>query len=369
MSLRLGVAQGGERVGRLARLRYEERKPVRRQRRLAVAHLRGHVDLDGKARIALDPILGDQARIVGGAARRQRHALELGYVDAEVGKLHDASAHVDVACERVADDLGLLVDLLGHEVAVVALVDEQRTRHRLDERPLRALAVAVEDLNARLAQHGPVALIQIGDGVGERRQRDGIRAQIHCARAVTDGERAALAGGDHQIVVPGKDDGERKGALQALQRIAHGVLWRGTAGQLVGDDVNDDLGVGIALEHVALGRQLLSELTVVLDNAVVHDRDLGVHVRVGVALRRATVGGPARMSDAGVAVERLLQEPAFQVAQLAFGTAPLQVAVLDRGDAGGIVAAVFQPPQRIHEVRCNRLLPDDSDDAAHGLRP
>ena len=67
------------------------------------------------------------------------------------------------------------------------------------------------------AQDGPVAFVEIGDGVGERRQRDGIRAKVHLARAVTDGERAALPRGDHQIVVPGKDDGEGEGALQAAE--------------------------------------------------------------------------------------------------------------------------------------------------------
>ena len=104
--------------------------------------------------------------------------------------------------------------------------------------------------------------------------------------------------------------------------------------ELVGDDVDDRLGVGVALEDVALGGQLGLELAEVLDDAVVHDRDLAVHVRMRVALGRAAMRRPARMPDAGVAVERLLQQPPFEIAQLAFGAAALQVAVLDGGDAG-----------------------------------
>ena len=64
--------------------------------------------------------------------------------------------------------------------------------------------------------------------------------------------------------------------------------------------------------------------------------------------------------------ERLLQQPAFEVAQLALGAAALQVAVLDGGDAGRVIAAVLEPAQRIHEIGGDGLLPDDSDDAAHG---
>ncbi len=256
----------------------------------------------------------------------------------------------------MADDFRLLVDFLRHEVAMVALVDEQRRGDRLDERALDALAAAVEDLNARAAQHRPVAFVEIGDGVGERRQRDGIRAEVHLARAVTDGERAALARGDHQIVVPGKDDGESEGALQAAERTLHRFLGGDALRQLVGDDVHDRLGVGVALEHVALGAELRLELAEVLDDAVVDDRDLAVHVRMRVALGGTAVRRPARMADAGVALQRLLQQAAFEVAQLALGAAALEVTVLDGGNAGRIIAAILQPTQGVDEVGSDRSL-------------
>ncbi len=237
---------------------------------------------------------------------------------------------------------------------MVALVDEQRGGDRLDERALDALAAAVEDLDAGAAQHRPVAFVEIGDGVGERRQRDGIRAKVHLARAVTDGERAALACGDHQIVVPGKDDGESESALQAAERTLHRFLGGDALRQLVGDDVHDRLGVGVALEHVALGAELRLELAEVLDDAVVDDRDLAVHVRMRVALGGTPVRRPARMADAGVTLQRLLQQAAFEVAQLALGAAALEVTVLDGGDAGRIIAAILQPAQGVDEVGSDR---------------
>ena len=113
---------------------------------------------------------------------------------------------------------------------------------------------AVEDLDAGAAQHRPVALLEVGDGVGEGRERDGVGAEVHLARAVADGERAALARGDHQVVVAGEDDGEREGALQARERVLTATCGVDALAELVGDDVDDRLGVGVALEHVALAR-------------------------------------------------------------------------------------------------------------------
>ena len=117
------------------------------------------------------------------------------------GSCRDVDAvggEIDIGRERVADHLGLLVDLLRHEVAVVALVDEERGGERARDRPLDRLAAAVADGDAAARQHRPVAVLEIGDGVGEGRERDGVGADEHLAVAEADGERAALARHDHQ---------------------------------------------------------------------------------------------------------------------------------------------------------------------------
>ena len=41
----------------------------------------------------------------------------------------------------------------------------------------------------------------------------------------------------------------------------------------------------------------------------------------------------------------------------------------ERGDAGGIVAAVFEPLERIDELARDRLTAENSDDAAHVVYP
>ncbi|MNY62550.1 hypothetical protein D3C86_1993820 [compost metagenome] len=60
------------------------------------------------------------------------------------------------------------------------------------------------------------------------------------------------------------------------------------------EQVDDDFGVGIGAELVAQVLELRAQLLVVFDDAVVHHRQLVAReMRVGVALARRAVGGPA----------------------------------------------------------------------------
>ena len=113
--------------------------------------------------------------------------------------------------------------------------------------------------------------------------------------------------------------------------------------------MGDDLGVGFRPELGALVLQLLAQLAEVLDDAVVHDREAVGGVRMRVAFGRPAVGRPAGMPDADRAGERLARELGFEIAQLALGAPARELAVFERGDAGGIVAAVFEPLERIDE--------------------
>ena len=55
----------------------------------------------------------------------------------------------------------------------------------------------------------------------------------------------------------------------------------------------------------------------------------------------------------------------LEVPELALGASPREPPVLERRDAGGIVAAVFEPLERIDELRRRRLGADYADNAAH----
>ena len=88
-----------------------------------------------------------------------------------------------------------------------------------------------------------------------------------------------------------------------------------------------------------------------------------------VGLVGHAMGRPARVADADRAVERLALQPALEIDQLAFGAAAAELAVLDGGDAGRVIAAIFEPLQRIDDQRRDRRVADNSNDSAHDACP
>ena len=129
--------------------------------------------------------------------------------------------------------------------------------------------------------------------------------------------------------------------------------------------MRDDLGVGVGRELVALLLQLVAQLLEVLDDAVVHDRDLVGRVRMRVDFVGLAVRRPAGVADAGMAAERLLREALLEILQLAFGAAAREVAAFQRRDAGGVIAAVFEPLERLDHFLGDRLAAENADNPAH----
>ena len=160
-----------------------------------------------------------------------------------------------------------------------------------------------------------------------------------------------------------------------LQRAPHRVL-EAVVLHLALDQMRDDLGVGFGLELVSLRLELVLQLEIVLDDAVVHDDDAAgaVAVRVRVLFGRPAVGGPARVADAVEPVDRFVVDGVLEVDELARRAAQLDALRADQRDAGGVVAAVFHAPQPVDQHRDDRLRADVSDDSAHSdplslLRP
>ena len=91
-----------------------------------------------------------------------------------------------------------------------------------------------------------------------------------------------------------------------------------------------------------------------------------VAMRMGIFFGGAAVGGPAGVSDAVGAVERLEADDFFQIAQLAFGAPDLQAfAVAGDRDSGRVVAAILQLSQALDDDGDDLLLTYISDNAAH----
>jgi len=89
-------------------------------------------------------------------------------------------------------------------------------------------------------------------------------------------------------------------------------------------------------------------------------------MRVGILFGGAAVGGPAGVADAEGAVDGLFVEDGFEVAELAGGAAELEAAgAAGNGDAGGVIAAVFETAQPLDDDGHRRLGANVSDDSAH----
>ena len=144
--------------------------------------------------------------------------------------------------------------------------------------------------------------------------------------------------------------------------------------KLILDDVGDDLGVGFGEEVVALGDELVLEREIVFDDAVMHDDEGAgaIAVRVGVFFGGAAVGGPAGVSDSVSAVHGLVAEDSLKVAELAGRAAELEEIgravgcdAAGDGDAGGVITAIFEASQALHDDGDAGFRADVADDSTH----
>src|SRR5665811_1564636 len=99
---------------------------------------------------------------------------------------------------------------------------------------------------------------------------------------------------------------------------------------------------GLTAELGTVLDEPLAQLTEILDDAVMHHGNAVGGVRMGIVLGRPAVCRPAGVADAEIAAERLALEPDFKRVQLAYGAAAREHAVIERGAAGRVIAAVVE---------------------------
>jgi hypothetical protein len=152
----------------------------------------------------------------------------------------------------------------------------------------------------------------------------------------------------------GEQKRQREGAAQLLQGRRHRIDRRLTLVHFLVHQVRDHLGVGLAAEFGAARNQALTQFAEILDDAVMHDRDMFGGMRMGVGLGRPAMCRPPCVADAGIAAERLALELLLQRDEFAFGAAALQHAMIERGDASRVIAAILETLERIDQMPGNR---------------
>mmetsp|Transcript_13690 Transcript_13690/g.41355 ORF Transcript_13690/g.41355 Transcript_13690/m.41355 type:complete len:716 (+) Transcript_13690:749-2896(+) len=365
-ALLLGVVQCLQGVGSLSGLGHEHAEVVPHDGGLPVQQIAGQLQSHRHAGKALDGLTAGHGGVIGGAAGNEDHAagaLDGGQVVQQTPQRHLALVRVHnpgrvifgrghTAHHCLGHRLGLLVDLLLHEVVELALHD---ARHLHLQNLVDALhgaaahgggglevdvldgvppVVDVHHVMVLQGHHPPRVLDQRAGVAGEERLEGAGRGglaeggvghllqQLRPAAAryavlfhETQQKGGALLGGDELSGEVGGLDQQCEGALQLTHHLTH-HLEEGDAGV---DDLGtlvhhlaqlrNDFRVGLGLEALTLLDQEVLESLVVGDDAVVHHHEfVGVAGGVGVRVDGGglAVGGPPGVPNRRLRLQHLL---------------------------------------------------------------
>ena len=276
----------------------------------------------------------------------------------------------DALADRLRDRLGLLVDLLQHERLVALLLGSLVVPVDLDLLALDLVARHVEEACAFRGDRDDLAVLDDWTRRVWRRKAAIDEARNDLAVTETDDERALETSADEQTGMVPVTDHEREVALELPVRLADGL--DEVAMVVALDEVDDRLGVRLGGEDVALGLERLLELAVVLDDPVEDDRDLLVGragQRMGVLEADAAVRRPARVPDAGRRREPFASASARRWPRFPTARTVSSVLPSEQAETGGVVAAVLEPLEALHEQVLCAPPADISDDPAHPKLP
>jgi hypothetical protein len=140
-----------------------------------------------------------------------------------------------------------------------------------------------------------------------------------------------------------------------------------TSLNLFGNQMRDNLGIGLALERPSARGQFIAQLLEILDNAIVDQRDFARRMRMRVACGRRAVGGPAGMRDTDIARRIVGFQDRNKVRKLALGAPTDELAIMHGAHPRAIIPAIFHPLQPIDQPVRNRGFANNSDNSAHGF--
>ena len=340
----LRLPQRGERVGRFAGLADDEDEDAVVDDRVAVAEFGSDVHFNGDMGLALEQIFRDDADVIGGAAGDDENFADVfEFFLCQAYAVEDDPAVPDAWGDRVAHGLGLLHDLLGHEVVVTALFRRGNVPVDMGRFLLHRVQVHVVDRDSAFPDLGELVFLKTVDIPRAPQDRRNVGRDEILPVAEADDQRAFLADSDHAVRVIAAKDAQRVGAADFAERFHDGA--EQVAFVIIVQKLSDDLRIRFGDEMAAMLREKAFQSKVVFNHAVVHNRKLSgfARLRMRVDVGRLAVRRPASMADTDGA--RHIRAAVNLVAEDL--QSPLRFHHPDRsavvnGDARGVVAAVFQ---------------------------
>ena len=227
----------------------------------------------------------------------------------------------------------------------------------------------VEDVPIIGSQHAHLLIFQVHHAFGVANERRRITGQEVLFLSEAQHQRAAQAGADHQLGMVRADHGDAVSALHQIQGDTHG--FHQIAMKMTRDQLRQHFRIGVAFEDDAVGLELTFQGGIVLDDAVVHDGDgiLTADVRVGIAVGRGPVGGPARVADAVAAGHRTCAQILHQIGNPPGALAQVQLRSGHRRQSGAVVPPILQAAKPFHQDGFRFPMPHVANNAAHARIP
>ena len=277
--------------------------------------------------------------------------------------------YVHVGSEGLAQRSRLLVDLLEHKMGVAALLRSLHVPVHMDRLQRACTAIGIVHRHAVPAEDSDFLVLQQLHLTGVGDEGGNVAGDVLLALAKAHHQGAVLAGAVEHVRLTGADHSQRIAALQHVLRLAQGGQHVPVVKGL--EEVRDDLRVRLGNKDAALGLQGRSEPVMILDDAVVYDGDVALHVRVGVGVQVGglAVGGPAGMPDTDGTRQGCVLQLVLQIAKAALRLHQMDHALIHHRYACAVITAIFQAGQPLQQNGLRLLTADIAYNAAHRPLP
>ena len=179
-------------------------------------------------------------------------------------------------------------------------------------------------------------------------------------------QRAVFADGIKFFRVIPENDPQRIGAFHPVHDLCHGL--QGIALIIIIQQVGDHFRIRLGYKHIPVALQLLFQLQIIFNDPVVdhHDTLILVKMRVGIHIRRRTMGRPAGMADTKGSGKGLPAMSQFtKHFQPPLGLYHVNLFSIVNGDPRRIVASVFQFGKTVQKDGRSLFISDISDNSTH----